>query len=71
MKNLFLSSILFAVTDILVDGTGEQHGFLRNITNLAPQFLLRHLVHIHTVHTHRTFYSIIESRYHVQQRRLT
>ncbi|MNC65801.1 hypothetical protein D3C75_1161240 [compost metagenome] len=67
MDDFFLRGLFFAVADILIDCTCEQHGFLRNIANLAPQLFLCHLPHIDSIYTHCTFADIVESWNHAEQ----
>ncbi len=48
MLNLFIRSVLFAITDIVGNRTREQAGLLRNETDLSAKLLLRELADIDT-----------------------
>ncbi|MNC22528.1 hypothetical protein D3C75_705310 [compost metagenome] len=66
--DLRLRRLLLAPADIILDGAGEQHRFLRNHGNPLPQGSRIHRAHILAVYQHSAGIRIIEAGNQIHQR---
>src|SRR5271165_2688996 len=68
-QDLVVRSIFFAITDIIVDGSCEQHGLLWHKTDLRAQMLLRHLAGLYTVNQNLSTINVVKTWDQVDQGR--
>ena len=69
VAHLLVGRVLAAVADVGGDGSGEEHGLLRDEADPRAQIGLRHLAHVDAVDQHAPVVDVVEARNQPGERR--
>ena len=58
---ILLGNLRLAVTDVGINGSGEQDTLLRNIANAVAKVMLGHVTDVYAIHLHAALCYIIKS----------
>jgi len=70
LDDLLVRGVGMAVGDVVADGAGEQHAFLRNVAHPIGQFVARELGDVGTVEQNAAAGRPVQALQHLQQGRL-